>query len=297
MGARVAIAVVLAVLALSPPGSALELGVQDDRTLGQDPAALFAAGHDVGARWVRIIIVPGDPSAASKIRAAHAAGFAVILTIGGTGTTVRQPSARALLATIRHLPNVERYTVINEPDLAGISACRYRAVWMRVRRVLGRRLLFGDYSPHAPLSFTQHVRDCGRIPTRLDFALHPYQQTDPLAPPPGGPWSEGGIGALAYAKRWLRTNVGVRVTFWLDEFAYVLDAWHVQGVTDEQAAAMWPGAILAARRAGAAMLGLYMAEGPNWDSRPRGLAWSVLTGHAPAPRVPLPVDDALPDTI
>jgi hypothetical protein len=297
MSARLLFVAALMGLAFTAPARALELGVQDDRTLGQDPAALFAAGHEVGARWLRIIVTPGDPTAAEKIRAAHAAGFSVILTVGGTGTTVRQPSARSLLATITSLPRVERVTAINEPDLAGISACRYRAIWMRVRRVLGRRLLWGDFSPHAPLTMTAAARRCGRLPTHLDLALHPYQQTDPLAPPPAGPWSEGGIGALGYVKRWLRTNVGVSVTLWLDEFAFVYDAWHVQGVTDEQAAAMWPRAIEAGRRAGAVMLGLYMAQGPTWDSRPRDLAWSVLAGGATAPVVPLPLADALPEVV
>jgi hypothetical protein len=233
---------------------------------------VFKAGHEVGARWLRIIIVPSDPRAASKIRAAHAAGFSIVLTIGGTGTTTPRPSALTLLRTIRRLPRVERYTVINEPDLLNLTACEYRKRWSAVRRVVGRRLLWGDFSPYHPVAMTLRARRCGVLPAKLDVAIHPYQSSDPLAR--GA--DEGGIGNLSRSARLM----GGKVTWWLDEFAYEYERFKV---TDEQAASMWPRAILVAQRLHARMLSIYMAQGPTWDSRPRERSWCVLTHVCPAP--------------
>jgi hypothetical protein len=55
---------------------------------------------------------------------------------------------------------------------------------------------------------------------------------------------------------------------------------------------MWPRAKLAASRAHAKMLGVYMAQGPTWDSKPRELAWSSLLGRPPVRSV-LPPDAAV----
>lgn len=123
MSVRTSIAAVLVALAVAGQAQAIELGVQDDGRLRHDPAAVFESGHEIGARWVRIIIVPRDPTAAAKIRAAHAEGFSVLLTIGGLGTSDATPSAASLRSTIRRLPRAERYTVINEPDLLNLTAC------------------------------------------------------------------------------------------------------------------------------------------------------------------------------
>lgn len=288
MSVRTSIAAVLVALVFAGQAQALELGVQDDGQLRTEAAAVFESGHEIGAQWVRIIIVPRDPTAAAKIRAAHAEGFRVLLTIGGLGTSDATPSAASLRSTIRRLPRAERYTIINEPDLLNLTACDYTRRWKVVRRLVGRRLLWGDYSPLRPLTHLQAAKArCGLTAKRLDVALHPYQQTDPLAPPARGDWWQGGIGNLRHGARWLRRNTGVQVTWWLTEFAYIYDG--PSSVTDEQAAAMWPRAIIAAKRAGAKMLGVYMPRGPTWDSRPRALSWCVL-----AKRCAAPTPDALP---
>jgi len=279
---RTALITAALILLANPAASpALELGVQDDWAMSNHPATILNAGHQLNAEWVRMIFRVGDPIAADRIRTAHAQGFKVLVTLGGIGTITRHPSARQLLAYLRTLPKAERYTVINEPDLANLKrACTYRKTWMAVRRVIGRRLLFGDFSPHAPLTFTTAVRMCGPLPKHLGFALHPYQWTDPLAPGP----DEGGIGNLGKLRRGLH-RLGLTVDYWLDEFGYIADVpvGRARIVPDEQAAAMWPRAILQANRHHARILGIYMAEGPSWDSRPREGAWASLTGHAPLP--------------
>jgi len=281
----------LLLLLIPAPTPALELGIQDDGQLRQNPAAVLDAGHDLNAHWVRMIFRVGDPTAQARIRQAHSQGFKVLVTVGGTGTTTRNPSARQLLAYLRTLPQAERYTVINEPDLMSLKrACTYRKTWLAVRRVLGRRLLFGDFSPHAPLTFTTAVLMCGPLPRHLEFALHPYQWTDPLA---GGP-DEGGIGNLRKLRRSLH-HLGLLVDYWLDEFGYISDipTGRARIVTDEQAAAMWPRAITQAKRHHARMLNVYVAQGASWDSRPRQLAWSVLTGQS-APPALAPQPPAVP---
>lgn len=280
-------ATLLVLLAWPAAGHALELGVQDD----WNPAGTLTAGQDLGATWTRMIVSVGDKHAPERIRAAHAAGFYVLLTVGGSGTTTLRPSQRSLLRYLRTLPKVEKYTVINEPDLTGIKPCTYLNTWMAIRRVLGRRLLFGDFSPHRPLSMTAAIRNCERrMPAHLEFALHPYQRTDPLKP--GA--DEGSIGNLADARRFLREACGLRVDWWLTEFGYLYDGRYE--VTDEQAAAMWPRAIAAATKAHARMLNIYMAQGPSWDSKPRQLAWSTLTGKTPAPPLQPTSDEPVPFT-
>lgn len=280
------LALILAGLAFAAPASAMQLGVQDDGR----PAGALTDGQEFGATWVRIITIPGDPSGAERIRAAHAAGFQVVLTVGGIGTRAPILSAAALLSTIRRLPRAERYTVLNEVDLLNLPVCRYRAIWMRLRRSLGRRLLWGDYSPFSVQRYLLAARVCGKLPQPLDVAVHPYQRGDPLQ---AGP-SDGSLGSLQGTARQLRAY-GMRVRWVVDEFAYLYHTMDGNefSVTDEQAAYMWPRALLAAERAGSPFLIVYMASGATWDSRPRQLAWAALSGATPAP-VQLPVDSPWP---
>jgi hypothetical protein len=267
---RTIIAALAVFLATTSTAHALELGVQDDWTLRTAPADLFQAGHEAKAEWIRIIVPVGDPTAQHRIRTAHNAGFKVLLTVGGIGTRTRKPTARALIHYIRSLPRVERYTVINEPDINGITAKAYLSRWRAVRRPLGRRLLFGDFSPCKPLTFMAAIRKAGRLPKRLDVAMHPYQPNDPLAPSSMSRWAEGGIGNLSHAKRVFRAMGVKRVTWWLDEFGY-FPAHYQPG--------FWQRAIRQAKRHRAVMLGVYMSQGPSWDTRPRPDAWADLTGR------------------
>lgn len=247
----------------------------------QDPAAVFAAGHELGAQWVRTIAYVGEPGVPGRIRELHAQGFRVLLTIGGTGTNTPLPRRAEILSYLRRLPLADAYTVVNEVDISGMDPCAYRRTWLAARRLLGRRLLFGDFSPHAPLTYTAAVVRCGAFPKRLAIAEHPYQATDPLTPAARGDWGQGGIGSLGSATRWLRHKLGIRAEWWLDEFGYLnTGPW---ALSDERQAALWPRAVTAATRVHARMLGVYRPAGPTWDSRPGPLAWCVLTRRCAAP--------------
>jgi hypothetical protein len=248
----------------------IPLGIQDD---GIAPAEVISAGASLRAQWVRIITVPGDHTQpiADRIRDAHDAGLKVILTVGGNGTSAKHVGVRAALRWIDRLPRTERVTVWNEADLSGPTPCVYRRGWMRMRRTLGRRLLWGDFSSYNPLSFTQRARACGRLPRALDFALHPYCSDDPLSAPHAGSDWEGCMNQLVPARRWLRRNAGVSVRWWLTEFGYDHD------VSDARQAWLWPRAIAQANRVQARALVIYTAQGPTWDTRPKQGAWCVLT--------------------
>lgn len=282
MSVRTSVAAALVALAFAGQAQAIELGVQDDGRLRHDPAAVFESGHDLGARWVRMIAYVGEAGVPDRIRASHAQGFQVLLTVGGTGTRTQKPARTSLLKYLKTLPSVERLTVVNEVDLSGMRPCTYRRLWMAVRRVYGSRLLFGDYSPWRPVGYTRDVARCGALPVRLDVALHPYQTSDPLAPSTGAGWHEGGIGNLHRLTRAFR-RLGIRPRLWLDEFGYPAS------MPDETAAAMWPRVIRQATRHRARVLISYQAAGPTWNTRPGPRAWCVLAKRCAAPTL-----DALP---
>jgi hypothetical protein len=264
------LAVLIAPLAYTAQAQALELGVQD----AQAPAEqLNGWATSIGAGWERLTVSVGQSGVAEHIRASHAAGRKVILTVGGNGTQTRRPDFTAALAYITALPRADAYTIDNEPDLDGVAACVYRRGWLKARRQLGRALLFGDFSPYEPLEFTARVKRCGPLPKHLDFALHPYQWTDPLAPGP----DEGGIGNLGRVRRALH-GMGITVTFWATEFAYLQDisVGRARIVTDARAAWLWPRALTQARRNHVKALVLYTAQGHSWDSRPGVQAWAAI---------------------
>jgi hypothetical protein len=266
----------IAFLLLAAPAHALELGIQDDSaTTTTQQRDAWAAG--VGATWERTIAYIGQPGTADRIRAAHAAGHRIILTVGGLGTLTRRPSFAAALRYIATLPRADRYTIGNEPDLDGTNPCAYQRGWMKARRILGRRLLFGDFSPHIPVTYTLAARACGPLPGHLDMAVHPYQSDDPLAPAHAdcnqqrSCFSQGALGSLGSARTTLR-HAGLRVTWWLDEFGY----GSVTGTSDAQAALLWPRAIHRAEAVDAQVLVVYMAQGPTWDTRPGEQAWAAI---------------------
>lgn len=263
---RLLVALVAAtVLSLAAaPAHAMEVGIQDAWAPAEQMNEWATTSN---ARWERIIAYIGEPGVAEKIRASHTAGRKVILTVGGLGTRSDDPSFTRALRYIQTLPAAERYTISNEPDLDGVKPCSYRKGWLRARRTLGSKLLFGDFSPHRALRYTQRVRVCGPLPAHLDFAVHPYQDTDPLAT--GA--MEASIGNLHRARTWLRRNAGVRVSWWLTEFAY-----NARRIDDERQAWLWPRALQAARRIDARILVLYTAQGPSWDTRPREQAWEAI---------------------
>ena len=194
-------------------------------------------------------------------------------------------SASQLRHYIRSLPKADKYTVINEPDLSGMKPCVYYKRWMASRRYLGTKLLWGDFSSHAPLTYTQRAAQCGRLPKSVGFALHPYCTRDPLGYSKPGGDLEGCIDQLGFMKRWLKRNVGLRVQWWLTEFGYRND-----DVPDSEAAWLWPRAERQAEKHGAVVLIAYTSQGSTWDTRPGPVAWCSLTRGRACPSARVPVE-------
>lgn len=269
-----------AVLLVAPASAhALELGISDGAAAIEQRDDWSAQIH---ATWERYIVSVGQPGVAARIRASHAAGRKVILTVGGNGTRSRRPSFTRALRYIATLPRADRYTIDNEPDLDGTRPCTYRNGWMKARRVLGRRLLWGD-TVSMSVTFTLAAAKCGRIPKRLAFAVHPYQWVgNPLYPTHAAKvdTNEAALGNLPHARRTLAAH-GIRVDWWLTEFGYASArsdeiGLRMDGLTDEKAAWMWPRALMQARRVQARALVIYMAQGPTWDTRPGEQAWAAI---------------------
>lgn len=256
-----------ALILLAPASAqAVELGIQDAQAPIEQRNEWAAS---IGATWERATVTIGQAGVADQIRSAHAAGRKIILTVGGIGTNSRQPSFTSAMRYIQMLPVADRYTISNEPDIDGVNPCTYRAGWLRARRVLGHRLLWGDLSPKRPLTFMRSVARCGPLPKHLDVAVHPYQKNDPLAPPI--PFAEGSIGNLKRIARELRRIADTKVSWWLDEFSYC-QGW----ASSEQTAWLWSRAIQRANDLHARAMVIYTAQGPTWDTRPDDAAWAAI---------------------
>jgi matrixin len=276
---KAGISLVIAIsLAAPSTAGALELGIQDHNA---PLAQMNDWASQTGATWERIVVDLGDDTVPDKIRASHAAGRKVILTVGGNGTGSRRPSFTAALDYIATLPQADRYTIGNEPDMDGVKPCSYQRGWIKARRTLGHRLLFGDFSPHRPLSYTAAVLRCGHLPKHLDFAVHPYQPDDPLTHTTVTSWSQGALGNLRASRTSLR-NLGIRVDWWLTEFGYGIN-FAGMTISDERAGWLWPRAIRQARRVDAKVLMIYTGQGSTWDTRPGDQAWRALRSAANTP--------------
>jgi len=230
----------------------IALGVQNDAL----PAAELAGrASSMRAAWVRVIsTTDADPApVAERLRAAHERGLRVVLTIGGTGTQQRKPGVVATLRWVSRLPAADAYTWTNEPDLSGRTACNYARGWKRLRRVLGRRLLWGDFSPHAPLTYTLAARHCATLPAKLDFAIHPYRVRGVAG------WAEGSFDRLPAIRRSL-TRRGVRVRWWVTEYGQL-------GMNDSDAAKQWRSDLADLHRWGAACAIAYDVQGPTWNTK------------------------------
>lgn len=242
------------------------IGYQDDKLSAPD---LVTQAQSVRAGWVRIITTTkGDPAEVrERINAAHAAGLQVLLTVGGTGTTELEPGVTATLRLIKRLPRADAYTWTNEPDLTGRTPANYARGWMKLRRVLGHRLLWGDFSPHRPVSYTLEAAKAVKLPRDLDFAIHPYTTGDPLAPEANPGWAEGAMGDLGKSRRTLE-KAGLHPTWWFTEFGF-----------RPENARYWPHAVQRAQQLGARMLVAYDVQGPTWDTKLDASARAYLGGR------------------
>jgi hypothetical protein len=219
------------------------------------PAAeMISAAVDVRASWVRIIGTPASELAPirDRIRAAHGAGLNVVLTVGGIGTRDKQPGVAATLRWLEKLPRTERVSWTNEPDLTGMNACQYGRGWRKLRRWLGRRLLWGELSPYFGVRFSMVALLCAHVRGDLDVSAHPY---DVL---PGHTTLAAGDMTMPHLRRAERAfrRMGVRARWWITEFGYApADSWR------------WPTARRRAQAAGAAVLVAYDVQGPTWNTK------------------------------
>lgn len=250
-----ALAVLTCVGSYAASAQALELGISDDQA-SLDQRNEWAT--NTNAHWERLIVSVGQPGVAARIREIHAAGRSVILTVGGLGTSTHRPNFTFAVRYIQSLPKADRYTIANEPDLDGYNVCAYRKGWLAARRILGRRLLFGDLSPHYAVSWTKAMlKRCGHLPKRVGFAVHPYEGN-----------FQAGMWQLPSAQRILK-RAGLTADLWLTEFGY-----------RPELQTRWPLALSRAAAVHPKVLIVYTAQGPSWDTRPGAQAWAAIRSAA-----------------
>ena len=166
---------VLVVCTIAYATSAITATAAQAYTLGAadgNPAAAPIAAH-VGARTYRIVMDPNAPldAYADRIEAFRAHGMRPQIVVGGTGTTVRGRTTvekwqivNTAIHAFERWPDTYSVSVINEPDLAGVSACQYAKTYRTAYRMLKRagvpRVLFGEFSPLNPLRWTKRALDC-----------------------------------------------------------------------------------------------------------------------------------------
>jgi hypothetical protein len=174
------LAVLAATLIAPASAHAFVLGAAD----GSTEAAPIAA--QLGARVYRLVMDPAVPldEYAPRIEAYRAYGMRPQFVIGGTGTTVRGKTnvekwqiVNYAVHALRRWPDAYSVSVVNEPNLSGISACQYAATFRTAYRMLKRagaqRVLFGEWAPKKVDRWTGAVRKCRPV-VADGFAWHAY---------------------------------------------------------------------------------------------------------------------------
>lgn len=167
----VALAATLAALTLAAPAHAFTLGIADRATAPVEP------GQALGAKTYRLVIDPNLPLANydARIAAHRAVGQEPQIVVGGTGTTGHK-SSRGLMSTLvaaaKRWPYVYSVGVVNEPDLSGMGVCEYARTFVQAQssmRAMGvRRVLFGEFSPHAAQAWMRATMTrCGKTSATL----------------------------------------------------------------------------------------------------------------------------------
>lgn len=172
-------------LALAVPASAhaFTLGAAD----GTTEAAPLAA--QLGARTYRLVMDSSQPldTYAGRIEAYRAAGMLPQIVVDGTGTQVRGKHGQNwqtinyAVKAFKRWPDAYSVSVMNEPNLSGISACQYAKTFRRAYRMLKAagvpRVLFGEFAPTAnptPLDWTAAIARCTKGITADGWAWHCY---------------------------------------------------------------------------------------------------------------------------
>ena len=157
------------------------LGVGD----GLPEAAPLAA--QLGARTYRLVMDPNVPldAYAPRIEAYRAVGMRPQIVVGGTGTSVRGKGSREkwqiinyAIHALKRWPDSYSISVLNEPDLSGVSACEYAQTFRTAYRMLkaagAQRVLFGEWSPGNPVGWSGNAALCTKGVVADGFAWHCY---------------------------------------------------------------------------------------------------------------------------
>lgn len=274
---------------------AMLLGFQDDGQLKAGNFARLDAGKNMGGQVVRSIMSrqatqrPNGSYDFSKwdaiVNNANARGLQVQLVLDNLEGFKRHGSGdprkyeQFVRAAAQHFRGrVARYSLGNEPDLK-MSPRKYRELYVRGYRAMNSvdphaRVLFGEFSPHGGLDYAARVLRAGKAPLHAaGLAIHPYQATDPLAPPGAGDnkWGIGRTGTMdkllaMFAKHDGFTTRNKKTPgLYFTEFGY-----NALGGADPQAAArMWPRALQKAARGHVRELVAYTltgSPGSPWDT-------------------------------
>jgi len=180
----VALTATIASLTIATPAQAYVLGAADSTTQAAPVAA------QMGARTYRLVMDPTVPldTYAPRIEAYRALGMRPQLVIGGTGTSVRGKTDTQKWRIVNYAihaqkrwPDSYSVSVVNEPNLSGVSACRYAKTFRTAYRMLkaagAQRVLFGEWAPTSspsPLDWSAAAAKCTRGVTADGWAWHCY---------------------------------------------------------------------------------------------------------------------------
>ena len=170
-------------LAFAQPAHAFTLGAAD----GSTEAAPVAA--QLGARTYRLVMDSSQSldTYAPRVEAYRAAGMLPQIVVDGTGTQVRGKHGQNwqtinyAVQAFKRWPDAYSVSVMNEPNLSGISACQYAKTFRRAYRMLKAagvpRVLFGEFAPTekpTPLDWTAAIARCTNGIVADGWAWHCY---------------------------------------------------------------------------------------------------------------------------
>jgi len=168
-------ALILTLLVIALSASAINTTVAQAYTLGAADSSSQAAplAAQLGARTYRIVMDPSVPLDvyAPRVEAYRAAGMLPQIVVGGTGTTVRGKTTTEkwrivnyAVHALQRWPDTYSVSVINEPDMAGVSVCQYaktfRTAYKMLKAAGAKKVLFGEWSPGNPLRWSDRSARC-----------------------------------------------------------------------------------------------------------------------------------------
>lgn len=272
---RIALAALLLGLLIPASAQAYTLGAAD----GTADAAPLA--QHLGAKTYRLVMDSTQPleSYAPRVEAYRAQGMRPQIVVDGTGTDVRGRTGQNwqtinyAVKAFRRWPDAYSVSVMNEPNESGISACQYGRTFRRAYKMLKRagvpRVLFGEWSPGAPLQWTSAMLTRCHLPslTADGFAWHCYDDHPQ--------WF--GIGQAREAGRYLKsvrkrlhTPRGFALPMFCTEYGVITRGMYAAGGSDSQGAARWARALRLARKHHLSQIVAWgITEAPTasaWDS-------------------------------